>query len=314
MLVHTTAFSVLKARIKETFDFAVLVCHAVPALNAYMKAVAGGGASKLPDPHYFKITQSNGRLKSSMVHYRKSLGRIIFLSSFTYFEAYIKDAVQEIIDFHGGADVLIASLRDRNLASIRSSDPQTERFRRQLNEQRKKNWGQRYEKAQGELTGRGYRFPSDLLSSFGVRQLISVLKNMKAADIPEVLEAGLLLELEAGVKERFSQLRDQRNDIAHGRGVTIELAEAIAANQHLRELAMKVDAHIVRHFLILETHRVRSQTAVRETLAEQTGDVEIDSGNLGEVVTGTGGDTIRTDTSGLKLADGDLSVAEEDRK
>ncbi|EKO5201071.1 hypothetical protein P0J05_004152, partial [Vibrio vulnificus] len=57
MITNTKAFEVLKGQIQSTLDFSVLCCQAVPALNAYMKAVDKGAAKKLPDADHFQKSE-----------------------------------------------------------------------------------------------------------------------------------------------------------------------------------------------------------------------------------------------------------------
>lgn len=259
MLTNTAAYLRLRKRVQETIDFAVLTCHAVPALNGYMKAVEKSLESatdenkvvKLPDPDYFGL-QEHSALRKIKPTYRKMLGRMVFLSAFSYFEKYIQSAVQEILDFHGGGDVLATSLKARNLAAIAVDDAEQEHLRRKLNEPMNADFRQRYANAQAKLSARGYRFPSDLLASFGAKQLIARLKAMRAVDIPELLDDGLLFSMGEEKRAEFGKIRENRNTIAHGDDIEIDLSSALDANRFLKRLAQQIDAHIVRHFMIVE--------------------------------------------------------------
>lgn len=259
MLTNTAAYLRLRKRVQETIDFAVLTCHAVPALNGYMKSVEkshesaaeGKKVGKLPDPDYFGL-QEHSALRKIKPNYRKMLGRMMLLSAFSYFENYIQAAVQELLDFHGGGDALATSLKARNLAAIAVEDVEQEHLRRKLNEPMKADFKQRYASAQAKLASRGYRFPSDLLASFGAKQLITRLKAMKAVEIPELLDDGLLFSMGDEKRAEFSRIRENRNRIAHGDDIEIDLSSALDANRFLKRLAQQIDAHIVRHFMIVE--------------------------------------------------------------
>lgn len=254
MFTNTTAYARLKAQAQENIDFALLVCHAVPALNAYMKAVDSKAAAKLPEPDFFGPLQTHTRLRKLKTSYRKMLGKTLLLSSFSHFEYYIKDAVQEILDYHGGKDHLVELLRVRNLESINSSEPEIEKLRAVLNKPRRSRNRQRQIQAQTRLAELGFRFPSDLLAGYGARRIAVALGDLRAADISAFLEEGLLFQMTEVQKETFGRLRVLRNGIAHGDNVVIELTEAVDASNFFRELAKVIDVHLVRNFLVIEDH------------------------------------------------------------
>jgi len=49
-----------------------------------------------------------------------------------------------------------------------------------------------------------------------------------------------------------------RNKIAHGRpdGTSLHLAKAIEANNFLRNLALKIDKHVLEHLMLIEIEGV----------------------------------------------------------
>lgn len=104
MISNSKSFSVLKQQIQSAIDFSVLCCHAVPSLNAYIKAVEKGGAPKLPDADHFKGDPNFDQLRGYIPEYRKNLGKLMFINSFSYFEAYFKSLICEVMEFHGGQD------------------------------------------------------------------------------------------------------------------------------------------------------------------------------------------------------------------
>lgn len=254
MITNTDAYLRLKEQAQENIDFALLVCHAVPALNAYMKAVDKKAAPALPKPDYFRPPQTHARLRALKASYRKLLGRTLLLSSFSCFEYYIKNSIQEILNFHGGKDHLVELLKGRNLASIKSTNAELEKLRAIINKPRRARDRQRQIQAQTRLNELGFRFPSDLLAGYGARQFSIALSDLRAADIPAFLEEGLLFQMTDVQKETFGKLRTLRNGIAHGDKVVVELSDAVAANSFFRDLAKLVDAHLVRNFLVIEDH------------------------------------------------------------
>jgi hypothetical protein len=249
MLVHTSAYLALRSDAQDTINFVVLVCHGMPALNAYMKAVDGGSAKKLPDSDYFGAVQPHAKLRSIKETYRKTLGRFVVLSSQAHFEAYVKDAIAEVFDFH---EPWAASTVAANRGSIDSTDAVLVAARNALREPRKSGPEQRYAKRQAELMARGYRFPTDLLSSLGIATLSERVGNLKASQIPDLLRDAFHFDLSEAELASFTRLRDLRNGIAHGRTLEVDLGEAMEANGFLRDLAKRFDEHLVKHFMVLE--------------------------------------------------------------
>ncbi|MCB9779723.1 MAG: hypothetical protein H6742_14255 [Alphaproteobacteria bacterium] len=249
MINHTNSYLVLRRNAQEAINFAVLSCHAVPALNAYMKAVEGGTAPKLPDPDYFGVVQAHDKLRAFKPSYKKTLGRFVLLSSFSYFEAYVQDAIREVIDFHGDWK---GGLREKNLRSMNTNDPMISKARRGLTERRKAGPEQRYAKLQATLREAGYRFPSDLVAAFGIAKVEEALQDLRAARIPEFLQSAFGFDMPADDLLEFQRLREWRNTVAHGRGAEVDLGEAMTANRFLRGLAMRIDSHLVRNFLVIE--------------------------------------------------------------
>lgn len=106
MLINTESYLLLRASIQASLDDAYLTCHAVPSLNAYIKAVEKGSAHKIPTPDHFGQPGDHNRLKQIKESYKDSVGRFLLISTFCHCEAYIQAVVSEIFHFHGG----IASL------------------------------------------------------------------------------------------------------------------------------------------------------------------------------------------------------------
>src|SRR5262245_8434896 len=118
MMNHTDAYGRFRVAIQSEFDAILLFSHAIPALKAYMKAVDAGEPGKIPDPDHFEKPQPHSRLKNIIPRYRKVLGRMLFLSSFSYFEAYFKDMIREVIAFHGGKEKWQHVASKRSMASM----------------------------------------------------------------------------------------------------------------------------------------------------------------------------------------------------
>lgn len=253
-MTNTKSFELLKGQIQSTLDFSVLCCQAVPALNAYMKAVDLGSASKLPDADHFKGDPNFEQLKGFIPEYRKNLGKLMFISSFSYFEAYFKALIEEVLNFHGGQDDFVElSLKKQNQHMHYAEQEAPRKSANKLREYAKKGKELKYKKHTKELEHTDFRFPSELFSTFGIMELGNNYKDLKASQIPHVACWCFGVELTEDEINRFSELRDLRNRVAHGKVLQIEFNEANSANQFLRNLAIKIDRHVVKHFLVIET-------------------------------------------------------------
>jgi hypothetical protein len=254
MISNTKSFELLKGQIQSTLDFSVLCCQAVPALNAYMKAVELGSVPKLPDADHFKGEPNFEQLKGFIPEYRKNLGKLMFISSFSYFEAYFKALIEEVLTFHGGQDDFVElSLKKQNQHMHYAEQDTPRKSANKLREYPKKGKEQKYLKHIKEINHTDFRFPSELFSTFGIMELGNNYRDLKASQIPHVAGWCFGVELTEDEISSYSKLRDLRNRVAHGKVTQIEFNEANSANQFLRNLAIKIDKHVVKHFLVIET-------------------------------------------------------------
>jgi len=254
MIHHTEAYSRLKIQAEELFNFAVVVCYAVPSLKAQVSAIKQGKIGpNLPKPDYFEDDKTPPEgIQQRTANYKLSLAHYTIISSFSFFEAYIKGVVRELIKFHGGDERFIANAERGAKKFLFSDISDIREHKHKLQELPKKGKGDKYVKHSKELLNAGYRFPSQLLSPYGVRAIIKTLKNLRSADIPELLMDGFYFSLD---KEGFDKIRQYRNNIAHGdkdKVKDISLKDAIEFNTELRNIATRFDQHLVEHFFIIE--------------------------------------------------------------
>ncbi|MCA2967284.1 MAG: hypothetical protein INH43_02065 [Acidobacteriaceae bacterium] len=252
MIAHSKSLLAHKKQNQTLFNFAVLCCQAVPALKGYMKAVEGGSAPKLPDADHFKGAPDFVQLRMFASEYRKTLGRVIFLSSFSYFEAYFKALIEEVLQFHGGQEAFRKSALERQETHLTALDqPEIAKAASKLREYKKGNFAPSYRKHIKTLEQSDYRFPSELFSLFGIVEL-EKYKDLKASEIPHVVKWCFGLRLTEAEEVEFSRHRDTRNDIAHGSLLELDFNKGMEASRFLRELSIKIDKHVVRHFLVIE--------------------------------------------------------------
>jgi len=175
---------------------------------------------------------------------------------FSYFEAYVKTLLSEIVDFHGGPISFQATADKRAKLFLKTPSKAIVDSKRKLQEPAKKKNRALYEKHSALLVKSGFRFPSELLAPYGVRNLIQKAKpkGSKAYELQVLIGEALCFPLSPNEATRLDGIRTIRNDIAHGKPGVISLSDAINITKDLRALSVKIDAHAVEHFFVLETY------------------------------------------------------------
>ena len=253
MISNSKAFEVLKGQTQSTLDFAVLCCQAVPALKGYIKALEHGSVDKLPDADYFKGEPNIEQLKGFSSKYKKNRGKLLFINTFSYFESYFKDLISEIENFHGGKEAFRdAALKKQKKHMNIHSDQQLILNSNKLREYKKQTHLLKYTKHISALEHTDFRFPSEMLSTFGLIELFKNYSDLKASEIPHVAEYAFGVEISSMELEVYSKYRDLRNKIAHGKISEVEFKEAIEMNYFMRTLALKIDKQVVRNFFLIE--------------------------------------------------------------
>ena len=176
------------------------------------------------------------------------------VSVFSYFEAFVTSLLSEIVDFHGGATKFQATADKRAKAFLTNSSQVIVDAKRKLQEHGKSKNKGRYEKHSAVLVKSGFRFPSELMAPYGVRNLILKSKGSKAYEIQLLIRDALCFPLLAKDVSRINDIREVRNAIAHGQPGTTTLQNALTISKDLREIALKVDQHALEHFFVLEAY------------------------------------------------------------
>jgi len=257
----------LRKQMNDSFDFVVLCCHAVPALKRYMKAVETGSATKIPDPDYFKTIERFDRLKEVAPNYKKVLGKFLVLSSFSYFESYVSNVIRELFAFHGGKDKFLElskkqrdsyisfnqAIEDQLAEDIKKNPADILRQYNNPETGKGKEKVDKYRKAINTLNFQGYKFPSNLFSALAIFNITDKANKFVAHEIPKLLEYGFGVDITEDEKTEFDKWRNLRNDVAHGKCEAFDLSEAIKMNRFFRELAKKVDKHLLKNFFVIES-------------------------------------------------------------
>lgn len=253
MIGHTNAFAAYKTFSQAHINFVVLVCHAVPALRADL-SLPNAELSHPPD--HFKASRNPKQdIAGHVSGYQEELARSTLITVFSYFEAYIKDALKEIVEFHGGKKEFKKLSLTRTTKFVTSLHPDVKTYKRKLQDKPESSKTAKYQKFGRLLENKGFKFPTDLFAHFGVSQLIPKLdekKGMRAWEIPTILEECLLFPLMKAEHENFEAIRSLRNKIGHGRPHAMELKKSLHYASILHTLAAKIDRHILEHFLIIQ--------------------------------------------------------------
>jgi len=241
VISHTKSFAILKQEAQRTFDFAIVVTYAVPALKYALKDLDPNEPIPFTPDHFDSRPIATEKVRHNAKEYKKALSRHIFLSTFSFFEAYFHDILQEIIEFHGADNVLETTSIAKNESM---TDAETIKEKRKLQEYFKAGDRDRYASYGRKLHSKGFRFPSTLLSGYGLQKLIELAAGdyIRASEIPPLAKSVLQLELDQTTEiDIFHGYRNVRNRIAHGRAGSddLHLRKAVEANNFLRNLALR---------------------------------------------------------------------------
>lgn len=261
---HTVAYAKWKKQTQETFDFSVLVCSAVPTLKRNLKLYEKGIIETLTKPDHYgpagELTKEQNdrslpQLRQKADGYKEKLSRYILISNFSFFESYVKDVVDEMVAFHGGPEQFAQSAMTRASTINSARTHELDEACRILRGQKSPKNKERSENATKELKDIGYVFPTDRFSSYGISAFLRSFGNMFAKDIPSILKDGLHMPLQDDEVLQFHNIRDARNTIAHGNSIAVDLTKVTEMCRFLRKIALRLDQHILRHYMISESYR-----------------------------------------------------------
>lgn len=257
MFNHTTAYKRFKEQTLNAIDFVLLVSYSVPALKAQIRAFEKGLVTKLPSSDFFAHdVSSTSRLRDLAARYKNDVACGLLISSFSYFESYVENALNEMIAFHGGETAFVSRAEQKDKKFLTATPASVLKHKRGLQDSPQPGKAEKYKAHTQVLTSAGYRFPSELLSSYGVRMLIQNLEKMRSVNIPDILSDGLHISLTETQRTRFHAIREVRNRIAHGDPVSLSVREARRMTNDLSKLAILVDQHLVEHYFVIEKFTV----------------------------------------------------------
>jgi hypothetical protein len=258
MALTSNAYARYKSQTDALLDFAVLISYSMPALRNAVQAAGSGSSASLPKPDFFH--QSNRSTPADLLktekQYEQNLASYVLLAHFSFFESLVDNLIKEMFEVHGGEEKFAARIQNRTRRFLVKQSAQGLKAKRKLQDKENPRWRDSYRKHSRDLDEQGFRFPGELLAAYGVRTLISNLKkrNLKAVHIPEILVHAFQVGLSAAEIEKYHEIRDIRNDIAHGNPIVLTMKQAVTWNAALRDIALKASSHIAEHFFVIEKY------------------------------------------------------------
>ncbi len=253
MKPYTDSWALFSKQLGELYDFSLLSAYAIPSLKKHLNDVQGNTPIKtMIVPDFYRFDESNkNRLNNFIKDYEEHLSSYFLITAFSFFEAYVKGVILELIDYHGGnvgwmnntnqkfKNIEMEMIKNGSIKHVRS-----------LMEPFRKDKKGKYLDKQKILKNYNYVFPSQKMSIYGISQLISKIKDLGAKQIPIFLERVFSLNLSK--KRRFHNIREKRNNIAHGKKLKLSLRESRAMAKSLREMSVEIDKFFLRNYFILE--------------------------------------------------------------
>lgn len=191
--------------------------------------------------------QSTGyteNLKECTKDYQKKLASYLYFSLFSYFEAFVGDLINELIDHFSKLDI------EEYLQE--SSNLDLDKEIRILDREHDPRKIDRYKKYSAQLLKKGYKEPKLLVFASMLDMLRTSNDNMKANDIPDFLKKFFFFELSESDNDIYHSLRDNRNSLGHGGTSFIPtLKNVIDANKFFKRISKDIDYHVTRNFMNL---------------------------------------------------------------
>jgi hypothetical protein len=257
MIPNTQSYLSFKTQSERLINLIVLFSHAVPVLTQVIGSPEASALVSLKPADNFPHDNTTGPVLLSWTPgYGQNLAHIMVLSVFSYFEAYVRGALQDVYDFQGGPPAFV-DLAEKRVTRLWNTAPNNvAEAKRKMQTPDNKGKVSKFRKYTKALVDAGFAFPPDLLAVYGARQLAKKLDRkgrdaLRAWEIPDLLSNALLLKVNDSDRSMYDDLRNLRNDIAHGSVPTLSVHSAIKKTTELRAWAARIDKHIGNHFLVL---------------------------------------------------------------
>lgn len=257
MVPNTASYKNFKKQSERLTNLVVLFSHAVPVLSRVLASTDASALVPLKPADNFPHDKATGHmLRMWSAGYSQDLAYTIVLSVFSYFEAYVRGALQEIFSRQGGREAFLDLTKKRVTRHWNSAPAEIVQAKRGLLGADDKTKASRFKKYTKVLVDAGFAFPPDLLATYGAEQLAKKIEAkgrnaFKAYEIPELLSDSILFKVDEKERVMYEELRLLRNEIAHGSNPLLSVHDAIKKTTELRAWASRIDKHIGNHFLVL---------------------------------------------------------------
>jgi hypothetical protein len=253
--MHIQAYLRFKEQSEQLVGFAVLVSYAVPELVNELNAPAPRpGAIRRSDFYHKSNVFNPTELLRTASTYEQELASYVLLSSFSFFEAFVSGAIEELIAFHGGAATFQKRGAKRLHQRLTIDHKPFRATIAKLRTTEKGNAMDRYRTASQALASKNFRFPGELLANYGIKSLIEDTAKLKAVHIPDLLQSAFGVPLTPKDAEQFHKIREERNNVAHGSAGALDMRKVTAMSIFLRKLAVKTADHLSGHFFVIEKY------------------------------------------------------------
>lgn len=259
MRTHTESYKVFKKELDDLWNFALMISYAVPSLNKTIKGVEEKVPDySLPRPDYFFYdNSSNEDLKKHMGGYKQRLAAYLWLSIFSFFEAYVTNVLDELVCFHGGKSEFIEiseKSTKKKMNSITEEMFQTV-YKGKLHNTYDPLRNSKNITYTRTLLNMEYPFPTEFFSTLGIKFFINQLKDIRAKDIPDVMKNSFNFNMDNQTEKKFLHYKDIRNNIAHGKPKQLSLIDVKEMYRTLIKLARRFDSHLLKYYFINERFR-----------------------------------------------------------
>jgi len=254
--IISEAYRIYREECIELWNFAVMICYAVPTLNKNIKGVEKSIPKyKMVNPDFFEYDNCKlDDLKERIKKYQRQLSSYLWLSNFSYFEAYINRLLDELVEFHGGAEYFLKTSKLNILRDMDNISEKIKKHKIKLQKPYDPRKIDQYKKKTRILNENNYRYPSELFASYGVKSLLEKIDDLRAKDIPTLLQDAFLFNFDDQMIKAYISYKDKRNNIAHGEKVNYSMRETKDMFNFLRHLSFTIDQHLIVNFFVNERY------------------------------------------------------------
>jgi hypothetical protein len=251
----TKAYDRFRTQSQDVLDYAALLAYALPRFRTELEGVVKSKGRLTVSPDYFPHDRSDAlKLLKTTQGYESKVANYLWLSQFSFFEAFVSDIIDELFAFHGGIDEFVRRARDRERAWTDGLPPKFKPAKRKLQDSAKPAWADRYRKYARELATQGYRFPGDLFSAYGLVMLSKQLKRLKAHEIPDFVISAFRVDVPQTTVDLYNEYRETRNSIAHGNPPPLTVHDVVKMHSLLRDFAQAIQDRLLQDYFVIEKY------------------------------------------------------------